>query len=112
MTLSSFDFDETWDPTEEYPALRGVKNCTDDEGERDDRPSLDVTGDGNPATDTTGDGLLDDVDGNGETNIFDVQACFDNLESEAIQENAEQFDFSETGGEVGIFDVQALFGRL
>jgi len=72
---------------------------------------IDVTGDGNPATDTTGDGLLNDVDGDGEFDIFDVQALFNNLDDDAVTENVGQFDFGDDG-EIGVFDVQALFDEL
>ena len=71
----------------------------------------DVTGDGNPATDTTGDGLLNDISGDGEFNIFDVQLFFNNLDEDAVQENTAAFDFNDDG-DVGILDVQALFNDL
>jgi len=75
---------------------------------------VDVTGDGNPATDTTGDGLLNDISGDGEFTIADVQVLFEHLGDEVIQHNAGVFDFSEASDdtEVSIFDVQALFNRL
>lgn len=72
----------------------------------------DLTGNGNPPTDTTGDGLLNDVNGDGEFDITDVQVFFENLENNAIQNNPELFDFSQTGGDVTITDVQALFEQL
>lgn len=71
----------------------------------------DVTGDGNPATDTTGDGLYNDVDGDGEFNIFDVQALFQHRNSDAVQENVELFDFTGNG-EVTVFDAQELFNQF
>jgi len=71
----------------------------------------DVTGDGNPATDTTGDGLLNDIDGDGEFNIFDVQLFFNNLDESVVQDNSAAFDFNDDG-EVDILDVQALFNQL
>lgn len=82
--------------------------------EEPDDPESDaptVVGD-NPATDTTGDGLLNDVNGDGEFDITDVQVFFENLNDEAIQNNPEQFDFSGTGGDISISDVQALFEQL
>jgi len=68
---------------------------------------------GELATDTTGDGRLDDVDGDGELTVFDVQALFDNLDSETVQSNAEAFNFSGIdSNRVSVFDVQALFTTL
>jgi hypothetical protein len=75
-------------------------------------PGVDVTGDGNLATDTTGDGLLNDVDGNEEFDIFDVQALFTNLGEEAVQSHPGLFNFDDDPSGVDIFDVQALFGQL
>jgi len=74
--------------------------------------SVDVGGDeGTPATDTTGDGLLDDLTGDGEFTIMDVQALFESFNDDAIQDNIELFDFAEND-RVSIFDVQALFTDL
>jgi len=72
---------------------------------------LDVTGDGAGATDTTGDGLLDDVTGDGEFTIADVQALFEQFGSDAVQDNVDLFDFLGDD-RVSIFDVQALFDEL
>jgi hypothetical protein len=58
------------------------------------------------------DGLYDDVRGDGELDINDVQALFNNLDNPALQRNARAFDFSGQGGAVDILDVQALFERL
>lgn len=68
---------------------------------------------GNLATDTTGDGLLNDVTGDGEFTIADVQALFDNLHSPAVQANAAVFNFAGANEErVNVFDVQGLFTQL
>jgi hypothetical protein len=57
--------------------------------------------------------LYDDIDGDGELTIADVQALFDTLDSDVVQDNAPAFNFSGTDpGRVSIFDVQALFERL
>ncbi len=63
---------------------------------------------------SVGDGQqYDDIDGDGEVTVADVQALFDNLDSDVIQNNAAAFDFSGTdSGRVTVFDVQALFARL
>ena len=76
-------------------------------------PDIDVTGDGNAATDTDGDGRLDDINGDGESDIFDVQALYRNVEDSAVQNNPEQFDFDGSGdNSIDIFDVQALYNQL
>jgi hypothetical protein len=72
---------------------------------------VDLTGDGNFSTDTTGDGLLNDADGDGEFDIFDVQAFFESYKTQTVQDNTGLFDFDEDG-EVDIFDVQRLFDDL
>ena len=75
--------------------------------------SIDVTGDGIPARDTTGDGLLDDINGDNELTIADVQALFMNLDNPAVQNNAALFDFAGANPDrVNVFDVQGLFTQL
>lgn len=70
-------------------------------------------GDNTTATDTTGDGLLNDVDGDGSFDIFDVQLLFDNLDSSVVQENALAFNFDGNNEEdVSVSDVQGLFVAL
>lgn len=71
----------------------------------------DVTGNGAEATDPNGDGLYEDVNGDGEFNILDVQALYANLDKVPVQDNAELFDFSGDG-QVNILDVQALYAML
>ena len=73
--------------------------------------SVDLSNDDRPATDTTGDGLLNDVDGSGEFSIFDVQAFFNNFDTDVVQDNVELFDFQDDG-KANIFDVQAIFNQL
>ena len=73
--------------------------------------SVDVGDDETPATDTTGDGLLNDLTGDGEFTIMDVQTLFENFDGDAIQNNVELFDFLGDD-RVTIFDVQALFNQL
>jgi hypothetical protein len=66
-----------------------------------------------PPQDLNGDGLYRDVDGDGEFSVTDVQALFENLDSAAVQDRADQFDFaSQNDGEVTVADVQALFVDL
>ena len=75
---------------------------------------IDVTGDGNPAQDLNGDGLYEDIDGDGGFDIFDVQALFNGLDNDAVQNHPEMFNFNEDDNpeSVTIFDVQGLFNRL
>lgn len=63
--------------------------------------------------DLTGDGLYEDIDGDGELTINDVQVLFEHINEDTVQENSEYYDFSDLNSEeVNIFDVQALFKRL
>ncbi len=72
--------------------------------------SPDLNGNGAPARDTTGDGNLNDVDGDGDTDIVDVQALFDSLDRGDVQSNPGLFDFAGLADDrVSVFDVQALF---
>ena len=75
---------------------------------------VDPDGDNLTATDTTGDGNLNDVDGDGAFDIFDVQALFDELASNEVQQNPGLFNFNDDDNpdEVSIFDVQGLFTDL
>lgn len=76
---------------------------------------IDITKDGNPATDTTDDGLLNDVDGDGEFTVFDVQSFFEHQDriNEEYGTYTDLFNFAGNDPtEVSIFDVQALFEDL
>jgi hypothetical protein len=68
----------------------------------------------NPPQDLDGDGLFEDVDGDGEFDIFDVQALFNGLESNEVQNNPAAFNFNNDDNPdgVSIFDVQGLFNKL
>jgi hypothetical protein len=69
--------------------------------------------DGSPVRDPDDDGRYEDIDGNGEVDIFDVRALFNNLDQPVVQDNPEYFDFDDSqDGQVDIFDVQALFNEL
>lgn len=66
-----------------------------------------------PPLDLTADGLHEDVRGDGEVGIFDVQTLFQNLDNDDLQASAELFNFQgQNPEEVTIFDVQALFERV
>jgi hypothetical protein len=72
-----------------------------------------VTGNGLPR-DPDDDGNYEKVrGGDGEPEIFDVQALFENLGSNEVQQYSEHYDFQGSGlDEVTIFDIQALFTQL
>jgi hypothetical protein len=71
-----------------------------------------VVGDSSPR-DLNCDGTYDDIDGDRELTIMDVQTLFDRRNDEELESNAELYDFSNTGGDrISIFDVQALFNML
>jgi PKD repeat protein len=66
-----------------------------------------------PPQDLDGDGLYENVRGDGEFDIMDVQALFDNLDTETVQSASAAFNFS--GGDpdrVTVLDVQGLFTQL
>ena len=62
--------------------------------------------------DPDGDGLYEAVRGTGEATVLDVQALYQHLDSDAVQNHAGAFDFHGDGGAVTMLDVQALFNRL
>ncbi|WP_135305364.1 PKD domain-containing protein [Haloarcula amylovorans] len=66
-----------------------------------------VVGDTPPAN-MDDDAVLEDINGNGEFNIVDVQALFYNLDNPVVQNNVEQFDFNGDG-EINVGDVQTAF---
>jgi hypothetical protein len=63
--------------------------------------------------DLTGDGLYEDVRGDGQVSVLDVQTLFNHIETPAVQNNAAFFDFSgNSPDQVTILDVQDLFNRV
>ncbi|WP_049928121.1 cellulase family glycosylhydrolase [Halopiger goleimassiliensis] len=63
------------------------------------------------ARDPDGDGLYDDVTGDGRTNHEDVEAFYEHLDADGVQENPDAFDFDEDG-HVGFADVLELLEGL
>ena len=66
---------------------------------------------GEPA-DPDSDGRLEDVDGNGDTDLFDVLEYFNNGESDLIQTNVDAFDFDDDGDAGDLFDALALWNEI
>ena len=68
----------------------------------------------NAPQDLDNDTLYEDIDGDGEFTIFDVQALFEGLDSDSVQSHLGAFNFNddENPQEVTIFDVQGLFEQL
>lgn len=64
-----------------------------------------------PPTDTDGDGVYEDINGDGEFNIVDIQALYTVRDTATVQNNAAMFDINGNG-EVDIVDVQALYAEL
>lgn len=50
----------------------------------------------------------EDINGNGELDVTDIQALYANKDATVVQSNTEAFDFNNDGN-VDILDVQALF---
>jgi hypothetical protein len=66
-----------------------------------------------PPQDRDGDGLYERVRGDREFAIDDVQALFENLDSPAVQDHADRYNFyGNDPTEVTILDVQGLFNRF
>ncbi|SEQ73499.1 glycoside hydrolase 5 family protein [Natrinema salaciae] len=63
------------------------------------------------AADPDGDGLYDDVDGDGQTTHADVNAFYEHLEADGVQDNADAFDF-DGNGRIGFADVLDLLRRI
>jgi hypothetical protein len=68
--------------------------------------------DGQNATTLDSDQSLEDVDGDGDGDIFDALTYFNNRDSDAITENPEQFDFDGDGDSGDLFDALALYTEL
>jgi len=67
----------------------------------------------NPPADPDGDGVYEDINGDGDLNIFDVQMLFDNLDTSTVQNHPSAYDFAGLeNGRVEVFDVQALYNEM
>ncbi|KTG18521.1 right-handed parallel beta-helix repeat-containing protein, partial [Haloferax profundi] len=61
-----------------------------------------------PPTDVDGDGLYEDVNGDGNVTVSDVQALFANRDHSTVENNRAKFDYSGNGV-FNIVDIQHLF---
>ncbi len=105
----------SWDVSDEInrDGLYMVETVVEDEygdtvreGSSDVLVGPEVSATGRPAQDLDGDGRYDDVNGDGETNILDTQALFNNLDESSVQSNQRYFDFGAgPDTEVSILDV-------
>jgi surface protein len=73
-----------------------------------------LSGQENPPDDAEGDGVYEDLDGDGELTLSDVQLYFEELyqnsNNEYVQDNLEFFD-TDGDGEITLADVQAVFEK-
>ncbi|WP_144923391.1 PKD domain-containing protein [Halorubrum salsamenti] len=65
----------------------------------------------NSPADPDGDGFYEDINGDGQFDIVDVQALFANLDDGTVQNNPDAFDFNQDGG-VDVVDVQKLYNEV
>lgn len=103
------------DPT----ALDITVTVTDETGATDTRHRTILVDPGPPPVvgttlpqDLTGDGLYEDVRGDGDLTVYDVQALFTNLDSDVVQDNPAAFGFHDQTAPVSVFDAQALFASI
>ncbi|SEQ73759.1 cellulase family glycosylhydrolase [Natrinema salaciae] len=61
--------------------------------------------------DPDGDGLYDDVNGDGQTTHADVNAFYENIDADGVQDNPDAFDF-DGNGRIGFADVLDLLRRI
>ncbi|WP_049928118.1 dockerin type I domain-containing protein [Halopiger goleimassiliensis] len=76
-----------------------------------DRDGDTITVGDHDARDPDGDGRYDDVTGDGLTNHEDVEAFYEHLDADGVQENPDAFDFDEDG-HVSYADVLELLDDL
>jgi len=66
-----------------------------------------------PAQDVDGDDSYEEIDGDGEFGLDDVQAVFENRNSDIVESNPELFNFDgQDGSGIALSDVQALYREL
>jgi len=90
--------------------LAEVRFAAGSDGDDGDGPPP-VGGSDDSPTDPDGDGEYEDLNGNGEVDYDDVVTYFDNMESEAMTDNAEYYDYNGNG-DVDYADLVDLFGEV
>lgn len=94
---------------------------TDDAGNSDtDATTVDVTdsapsalpGASGPPTNVDTDDLLEDVDGDGKADVFDVLTYHDTRNSDTIRDNPGAFDFDGDGVSGTVFDALKLYEEI
>jgi hypothetical protein len=74
--------------------------------------SVTLPGQPAPAANLDGDAKLEDVNGDGSGDIFDVLTYYNNRDSDAVQNNPTQFDFDGDGSAGTLFDALALYNEF
>ena len=117
---ATFTIGEDTDGTVEDPVVAVVddvplaRTTTDNiEGTPDQRTdAITVPGGSSPAQSTDSDALLEDVNGDGDANLFDVIEYYNTRNSDAVQNNPQQFDFDSDGEAGTLFDALALYNEI
>jgi PKD repeat protein len=104
-------------PAEQGAYEHGVFTDDDNQTARlivGEEPSA-LSGQENPPDDAEGDGVYEDLDGDGELTLSDVQLYFEELyqnrDSEYVQENLGFFDV-DGDGEITLADLQVVFDTV
>lgn len=71
-----------------------------------------VPGSEGPATNADDDPLLEDVNGDGQANLFDALHYYNHRDSAVLADNPGAFDFDGDGASGTLFDALALYGEL
>ena len=90
-------------------ALRGAAGAT---LSVTDSTGMTLSGQSQPAASLDGDSLLEDVNGDGEGDIFDAIAYYNHRRSDIITSHPDQFDFDGDDEAGTIFDAIALYNDL
>jgi hypothetical protein len=81
------------------------------DGETTNETETTLPGAVGPAQDPDGDGTFEDVNGDGNVDLFDALALYNNRNEPAVENNLELFDFNDDGT-VDLFDALALYNEI